>query len=166
MSRQIYLVTHGKKLDGPDPGLTPIGKLQTKRLGEYLPARPKTVVCGTGERHLQTASILGLEPKRFSVIIGTPESKSTEKNIVILANGTKIPYELYTSVADRKEAFLNLVQNLPHLTVVITSRSMIYVLDFNGTPKSAAIYVYEPARETIEELFAASEDIGAGRDEV
>ena len=166
MSRLIFLVTHGKKMEGANPGLSPLGKYQTSQLRGFLPAKPKNVVCGTGTRHIDTARALGLEPTRFSIVVGAPESKVPGKNLVILADGTILPYELYTSVADRTEAFCKLVGNLPDKVVVITSRSMIGVLSDSVQPKAAAVYRYNPSTGKLEELFAASDDVGEGDQEV
>jgi len=164
--RYISLVTHGKKLEGPNPGLSPIGKFQTEQLKPHLPKKPKVIACGTGKRHLDTAQALGLTPTRYSIVIGAPESKNRAKNTVTLADGTEIEYELYTSVADRTDAFVHLVTMLPAGAVVITSRSMVKSIMPFGDSKASAVYRYEPDTKRITEVFAASDDIGEGTMEV
>ncbi len=166
MSIHIFLVTHGTKEDGPNPGLTPLGKYKTKQLREYLPANPRGVVCGTGRRHLDSAKALGLVPTRYSGIVGVPESKIADKDQVILPDGTVLEYSLYTGVADRAEAFRTLVNNLTTRTVVVTSRSMIRVLNDTIQSKSTAVYRYNPGTGELVELFAATDDVGDEKEEV
>lgn len=166
MSRFVYLVTHGTKMDGPNPGLTPLGEYQTAQLREHLPSRPKGVVCGTGKRHLDSTEALGLVPTRYTGIVGMPESKIAGKSQLILPDGTILSYDLYTGVADRAEAFRTLVNNLAARTVIITSRSMIRVLNDSVETKAAAVYRYNPGTGELTELFAATADIGDGNEEV
>ena len=165
--RYIFLVTHGTKQDGPNPGLTPLGQYQTGQLRQHLPRKPKGVVCGTGKRHLDSARALGLEPTRYTGIVGIPESKVAGKSQVVFPDGTIIEYSRYTGVADRSVAFCRLVNNLASRTVVITSRSMVRVISGDTIqPKSAAVYRYSPDTGELIELFAASSDIGDGQKEV
>ncbi len=136
-----------------------IGVSQLSQLNGHLPSNPKKiVVCGTGKRHLETAELLMLEPTRYSTIVGGPESKNREKNTVILACGTEIEYELYSSVNDRAVAFASLINNLPSGTIVITSRPMISLLKKGISPKEAAIYQYRPDSGYLTELYAASNE--------
>ncbi|OGY46917.1 MAG: hypothetical protein A3J62_03080 [Candidatus Buchananbacteria bacterium RIFCSPHIGHO2_02_FULL_38_8] len=166
MSRQIYLITHGQKAKGPNPSLTSLGVQQVRLLKPYLPKQIHTVVCGVGRRHLKTARELGLEPDRYSGIVGVAESKNYAADTVILADGTEIPAAKYSAVTDRAESFTALVNDLPSRSVVITSRSMVKRLGTANHPKEAAVYRYKPDAREIKELFAASEDIGEGDQEV
>ena len=169
MPRIIYLVTHGQKQKGTaNPGLTPAGRRQTRHLRMKIPLKPHGVVCGTGRRHLETAEELRISPTRYSSVVGVADSKDKAggKDIVILSDGTVVAYNLYTSVADRSEAFKTLVDDLPHKTVVVTSRSMIRSLGFNGDALPAAVYAYDPDRRKIEFIFSASEDAGDAGKEV
>lgn len=166
MSRSIYLVTHSQKDDGANPGLTPIGLSQAGLLRRQLPTNLKVIVCGTGKRHLAMSKALGLKPTRYSFIFGMPESKNRATNTVILADGTEVAYDLYTSVTDRADLFIKYVNLFPHLTAIITSRSMVKLLMKEGDAKEAAIYRYQPETKALLEIFAASDDIGAGAKEV
>ncbi len=161
----VFLITHGAKTLEPNPGLTQEGIEEITQLRSRLPSCITDVVCGTGRRHLETAKTLGLTPTRYSSIVGVAESKIRGKGVVLLADGTQIPYKLYTSIKDREEAFFKLVESLPDNSVVITSRVMPRLLGFSYG-KQSAIYHYDTQTGEIEEVFAASLDIGAGDQEV
>ena len=167
MSRLIYLVTHGEKEEGPNPGLTARGRKQAQQLRQFLPQTPHSIVCGMGRRHCETAQELELWPAdRHSSVFGVPESKNRAKGTIWLVDGTEIPYGKYTFVEERKRLFLEEVAKLPSRTVVITSRPMIKILGFAGDSKEAGVYRYDPDSGEITEIFAASDDIGAGDQEV
>lgn len=162
MSRLICLITCGQTGEGPDPGLTPLGEYQARQLITNLPFNQKVVFCGTGSRHLRTTEILGLKPRLYSGFIGTPESKKPGKPVIVLANGTEIPKNMYTPIDNQCEAFLGLIGNLPNHGFVITDQSMIDIPDLKGSPKAGAVYTYSLGRGVIEELFVAPDDIGGG----
>lgn len=166
MSRSIYLVTHGEKSGGANPGLTEEGKRHIALIIAKLPRQIHSVVCGVGLRHLDTAKVLQLNPDRYSGTVGAAESKNRKSNTVILADGTEIPYEKYSAVADRTDSFKKLVRSLPARTVVITSRSMIQILEPTVTGKAATLYRFNPDNGELTELFSASNDIGDGIKEV
>lgn len=156
MSRIIYLVTHGQKEKGPNPGLTPLGKKQIADLKPNLSGKIQLVICGVGRRHLETALILGLEPDLYSAVIGVAESKNRQNNTVILADGTEIPDAKYSAVADRKTAFFELLKNLPSRTVIITSRPMVAILSKGNEVKEATLYRHIPETCHLTEVFTAA----------
>lgn len=167
MSRLVYLVTHGQKEQGPNPGLTALGRKQVQQLRAHLPGCIHSVLCGVGRRHLDTAKELGLDPDRYTSIIGAAESKNRATDTIILADGTEIPDDKYSTPSDRAEVFARIVRDQPSRTVIIISRPMIKILQKNsGHPKEATVYTYNPDTGELKEVFAASEDIGAGAREV
>lgn len=116
MALNIWVVTHGERFYGPEypnPGMTDKGKADIRALKKYLPPVDIiTVVCGTGIRFIQIAEELDLTPNRFTTVIGTADAITKDKTGIVLADGTLIPKEQFTTRKDMGDAPLKLIQEL------------------------------------------------------
>lgn len=164
--KEIFIVTHGKKFPGPDPGMTEEGFAEVARLRSLLPAEVADVVCGTGRRHLDVAKALGLEPTRYTSAVGGPDSgeatvKAGPVDVVRLPCGTLVPYDKYTTLIDGARAMEAVVAGLPDNSVVCAGRpSMIMLTMTEEASKSAAIYCVKVVNgwiSSIDEVEAAGE---------
>lgn len=131
--KNIFVVTHGKKFSGPNPGMTEEGMEQVRGLRVLLPETITEVVCGTGRRHLDVAKTLGLTPTRYTSAVGGPDSgeSSTGKgpvDVVILPCGTAVPYAIYTTLIDGAGAIKDVVASLPDNSVVCAGRPSMIML--------------------------------------
>jgi hypothetical protein len=142
----IYVVTHGKKFSGPNPGMTEEGFAEVAKLRSLLPAELADVVCGTGKRHLDVAKALGLEFTRVTSAVGGPDSgeasvKGGLVDIVRLPCGTTVPYSAYTTLLDGASAMVAVVTGLPENSVVCAGRPSMIMLGMpESVSKSAAVY--------------------------
>lgn len=147
--KNIYIVTHGKKFPGANPGMTEEGFAEVSKLRSLLPAEVTDVVCGTGRRHLDVAKALGLEPTRYTSAVGGPDSgeasvKGGLVDIVRLPCGTAVPYSAYTTLTDGVEGMRGVLRGLYHNSVVCAGRpSMIMIGMAEADSKSAAVYRIE-----------------------
>lgn len=131
--------------------MTEKGFTQVAALRPLLPAELSIVVIGTGARHIDVAyalDLLGSEvmphevvpeqfPLRFTTSVGGPES--LESDMVILANGTRIPREMLTTPEDGRTSMVDLVKSLPDNTVICAGRPALIMLGKNDS-KGAAVY--------------------------
>ncbi len=141
MGKKIYVVTHGDKVSGPNPGMTPKGYDQIYALQRYLPEEIKNVVCGTGKRHRGVANMLGLTPNRFSSIFGDSDSMESvdgQKKIV-LPDGTYLDPKTYSTLEDLTPITKTIVTQLPDGTVVCSGRPLMIVL---GQPQAQMAQVW------------------------
>jgi hypothetical protein len=139
--------------------MTKKGFTQVASLRQYLPENIPTVICGTGRRHFHTAEALGLKPTRYTGTAGVPEARNRAVNTIVFADGTELPYKLYTGPKDRAQSFIDLVNALPDRSVVITSRGSIKLFDkipLEG--KKATVYAYNPETQIMAELGSAASD--------
>ncbi|MFA4833357.1 MAG: hypothetical protein WC619_00740 [Patescibacteria group bacterium] len=128
----VYLVTHGEKTDGPNPGMTDEGKARIRNLRpileDLLPnGRPSQVFCGTGARQIEVALCLGFELKNifFSDVWGGPATltKIGGEKKVILADGTLVDYpDKFLSSDDLAQAARDALKRLPHGSVITSGR--------------------------------------------
>jgi hypothetical protein len=143
MEKTIYVVTHGEKFSGPNPGLTPKGIAEIAALRSSLPNNPTVIVCGVGRRHLDVAKALDLVPTRYTNIAGDPDSgkKGPDgKMQVVLADGTQVPSNIaYTSIEDNTPAAQALVKSLPDGAVICAGRPFMIMLG-NKDAQSAQVY--------------------------
>lgn len=172
----IYVVTHGNKLEGPNPGMNADGFAQVQQLAPHLPKDPPVVVCGTGKRHHDIAKALGLTPTRWTAVVGDATSleKIGGKRMIMLPDGTTIPREQYTTPEDLAPATQALVMSLPDGAVICAGRPAMIALDLPGA-KNGAVYrltLHYPHRHQttgviakIEEVAVAGGDVGAGAKE-
>jgi len=67
------------------------------KIPKYFPS-PKNVLCGTGERHFQTAEILGLKPTYCDPIFGCGDLIKNDE--IILSGNRKMLPRLYLSITE------------------------------------------------------------------
>jgi len=127
MEREIYVVTHGEKEVGPNPGMTPKGFKEVEVLRALIPFKPSTIVCGTGRRHLGVAKALGLNPDRYASWAGEPDSMEMidGKKTIILADGTIVEVKKCLPLTDG----INRIKALPHNAMVCGGRPLMILLD-------------------------------------
>ncbi|MBI5530290.1 MAG: hypothetical protein HY918_02205 [Candidatus Doudnabacteria bacterium] len=144
--KNIYVVTHGKKFPGANPGMTEEGFAEVAQLRNLLPAKVRDVVCGTGKRHLDTVKALGLKPTRYTSAVGGPDSgeatvKGGPVDVVRLPCGTLVPYYRYTTLVDGQDGMKSVIAQLRNNSVVCAGRpSMIMLGMMEEDSKSAAVY--------------------------
>ena len=144
--KHIYVVTHGKKFPGANPGMTEEGFEEVAKLRCLLPEKVSEVVCGTGKRHLDSAKALRLEPTRYTGAVGGPDSgeatvKGGPVDVVRLPCDTVVLYESYTTLKDGAEAMKDVVSKLSHNSVICAGRPSMIMLDMEeSVSKSAAVY--------------------------
>lgn len=140
--KTIYVVTHGSKSGGANPPMNETGFDENRALRARLPKNPPEVVCGTGRRHLDVATALGLEPTRYSGLVGSPDSLETVeggKKMIILADGTAVDPNSYTTLADGASALAAIINHLSDEAVVCAGRPSMIMLGVKDA-KSAAVY--------------------------
>lgn len=152
--KHVYVVTHGSKFPGPNPGMTEEGFKQVRALRPLLPDEVGDVVCGTGLRHLDVAKALDLTPTRYTAAVGGPESGEVNKagvvDEVLLADGTKVPYSVYTTPTDGTKGMEAVICSLRPDSVVCAGRpSMVMLGMAEGDTKSAAVYRLTIKADTI-----------------
>ena len=153
MEKHVYVVTHGAKFSGANPGMTAEGFYQVAKLRNLLPGEINAVVCGTGRRHMDVAEALGLEPTRYTSAVGGPDSGECSTggkgavDVVRLPgnkgypDGTLVPYASYTTLVDTAPAMQAVICGLPHNSVVCAGRPSMIMLDMDeSVSKSAAVY--------------------------
>ena len=93
---KLYIVTHGDKMSGANPGLASTGTDQIVRIREELLGKipkPPLVVIGTGRRFEQTHIMLFMMnheiPVKRSPFCGSADSLEKDGSIM-LANGEKV----------------------------------------------------------------------------
>ncbi len=143
----IYLITHGEKADGVDPGLTFEGEQQIIELRHFLFKGPENswrktkplladfkgkVVCGIGRRHKETASLLRLQVDEFCEVVGVRASKDRATGMILLPDGSMVSAAEYRAVQNRAPKFFELLEQWNQSGnksdndyLVITSRPMI-----------------------------------------
>lgn len=142
----VYIVTHGKRNDGPDPGMTLEGFSDVAALRHLLPHNPSVVVCGTGRRQRQVAQALGLIPSCYSTVVGGPEGLDAQLHdgvqMIVLADGEMIPYSMDTTETDLKPSMTGLVLGLSNNAVICSGRVSLLALGLTlEQAKSGAVYV-------------------------
>lgn len=162
MERHVYVVTHGAKFSGPNPGMTDKGKEQVRSLRPLLPGVITEVVVGGGLRHHQMPPELGLTPTRWTSAVGTPDSGEAsvpgrEVDMVRIADGTPegllVEYSRYTTLQDCACAAQAVAVSLKHNSVICAGRpSMIMFGMSEDKAKSAAVYRLTIVGKTIQEI--------------
>jgi len=156
--KEIYVVTHGDKEIGPNPGMTEKGKRDVAKLKQNLPENPSDIICGTGKRHIDVAEALGLTPRNWTAVVGGPESlqKVKDEYVIMLANGEVLEQKAYTTLADTAPSTKAKIINATDQTVVCAGRPCMIMLGV-ADAKSAAVYkitVAEGEIKDIEEISA------------
>lgn len=144
--KSVYVVTHGNKFSGANPGMTAEGFDQVRKLCNLLPVEVTDIVCGTGKRHLDVAKALGLDPTRYTSAVGGPDSgeatvKGGPVDVVRLPCDTLVPYSLYTTLADGAAGMQAVLAGLRNKSVVCAGRPSMIMLGMDeADSKSAAVY--------------------------
>lgn len=167
MGKKIFVVTHGEKEDGSNPSMTKVGFEQVAALRSLLPKTVALVVCGTGRRHMDVARALELAPDRYTALVGAPDSLNSERNIV-LADGTVIDFNKYTTISDNRNAMPALISGLPDGAVICAGRPCVKGLGKKDAKSGAVYRVDVDENDTIVEIVEviATGDVGAGEKEI
>lgn len=141
--KRIYIITHGLCEDGANPKMSQKGIAQMLSLKDKLPSSPAKIICGTGQRHIQTAKILRLVIEQYTDLVGTPDRviKKSDKKIIMLADGAVIDYEKHTSLKDMQPVARPFIGSLPDNTLICAGRQLPVMLGITKDEvKSAAVY--------------------------
>lgn len=173
-----FIVTHGDKHSGPNPGMTEEGFDKIRKLREALfPTRMDgiDVISGTGKRHFDVAKALGLEITRFTAVAGGPDSLDNRdgQKVIVFADGTEVLHGkgVNTTVEDESVAAVQLIANLRPGSVVCAGRPLMIGLNHAGYPnsmKSTSVYAVRNYDGRIESIVPIAEDgnVGVGKDEI
>jgi hypothetical protein len=122
--------------------MTEKGFEEIRSIRHQISPNPPAIIIGTGKRHSDVFAALDLRSgkKRYTSVVGDADSLEMvgEEKMVILADGTLVPFDQHTSIADTEEAAKKLAACLESGTVVCSGRPFMIALGVNG--KSAAIY--------------------------
>lgn len=142
LSAEIFVVTHGKKENCANPGMTEEGMREVQSLKKLLPTNLTLIISGTGKRHLDVARALGIKIDRYTAVLGGPESleKIYEREVILLADGTQVRKDQYTTLPDTEIALKTLILSLPGGTVVCAGRPTMIMMLGKTDAKSAAVY--------------------------
>lgn len=133
MAKNVFVVTHGEKNKGPNPGMTSKGFQQVRALRGLISEVPSRVVVGTGRRHVDVAKALLISNHlyiSFTPVVGGPESleRFGGKDVVVLADGTHVPLEQYTGTKDGTASLWSLLCGLPDNSVICAGRPAMILL--------------------------------------
>ena len=120
----VYLILHGEKWRGADPGHTRKGRRQVESLRKFLPGwrRIRYVAAGVGKRHREISEFLNLGVSAWCPDLGGPQSLEPDKVHVCLADGTIIPFEMLRYSPRVGEAVVTLLASLPNGAICLTGR--------------------------------------------
>lgn len=137
---RIYILTHGNKVPGPNPGITEDAK---KALSEaYIPPWVNNIFVGTGLRFKET--LAAIMPKfgqgaivsvNFSPLCGSADSgeKAETGFQVVLADGTIVPAGNYTGLVGTPGIDLGAwLRTLPDKTLLVAGRELTGALGYEG----------------------------------
>ena len=159
MKTEIYVVTHGDKFGGANPGMTQKGYDEVKNLRFLIPGKPSLVVCGTGRRHIDVAKVLGLIIDRYTCLAGDSDSLEIINNekVIVLADGKRLEPKLYTSLEDNAPGTKAMVASLPHNSIICGGRPTMIMLGFSKIAKSASVYKVTCEEGQIKEAIPITE---------
>jgi hypothetical protein len=148
--KKIYVVTHGDKNPGANPGLSKKGISQIEALESLLPKSLNKVICGTGMRHLDTADILNLEIDHYTSTVGGADSLEMidGKKMILLANGTAVNPEKYKSLGDNTPSLNILLKSSPDNTIISAGRPCLIMMGYKDA-KSGGLYEIKFEKEKI-----------------
>lgn len=145
---KVYLVTHGKKGSGTNPGLTEEGRAAITKL--ILPDGIRLVIVGTGKRFLDTLQALneqlGDVQVTYAPICGTADNceKAGDNSYEMeLANGSRVPTTSYLGLIGTPGINLRIFMIAqPEGTLLIVGREFLEGIGFpNGA--SGKLYMYD-----------------------
>ena len=144
MKKTVYVVNHGDKNTGANPGMRKSGFAQISALKPLLPANPPLIICGAGSRHEDVRRALNFNcgcPTIWTPSVGGPESleKIQGKDTVILADGMTVPLGSFPVGKDRTAAMLAVLEDTPDNAVICAGRPAMISLGVKDA-KSAAVY--------------------------
>jgi len=150
---KIYIATHGKKSNEPNPRLTDEGTLEVEKLRPLLPKTPSSVICGTARRHIDTANALDVRVNRFTSTVGDADSmvKLEDAKVIVLADGSLVDPKIYTTLEDNAIAAQVLIASLPDQSVVCSGRPLMIMLGV-ADAQSAKVYCVEVAKNKIDTI--------------
>lgn len=144
MKKTVYVVNHGDKNTGINPGMTEAGFSQVNALKTLVPADPPLIICGAGKRHDDVRVALdfpGSPTVVWTPSVGGPESleKIDGRNMVVMADGKTVPLESFPVGKDRTAAMLAVLEDAPDNAVICAGRPAAISLGVKDA-KSAAVY--------------------------
>lgn len=145
--KRVFVVTHGAKMPGSDPGLTEKGFEEVAALRSFLPEKAAKVVCGTGRRHLDVARALGFVPSLFTPLAGVPDSGIPDPNnpgqiTIVLACGERVPGAYYSGEKDAERSIVDLLRLLPNNSVICSGRPFLLNLGEQDIASGAVYEIY------------------------
>lgn len=142
-----WILTHGTKGKGINPGLTSEGREAVSgKLPEAVLRQILNIVCGTGRRHRETMESVGLGDRPYSTspMAGTGDSMEIIDNekIIIMEDGSHIPIGEYKNGIKPSAAKSWLYSGLPDHTLIIGGRELLVALG-KADAESGALYRLE-----------------------
>jgi len=141
--KTVYVVNHGDKYSGTNPGMTEAGKAQVSALKPLLPVNPPLLITGAGKRHDDVREALNFNgcPTIWTPSVGGPESLEIidGKKVVIMADGKTVPLDSFPVGKDRTAAMLAVLEDAPDNAVICAGRPAAISLGVKDA-KSAAVY--------------------------
>ncbi|MCX6761926.1 MAG: hypothetical protein NTY33_03765 [Candidatus Moranbacteria bacterium] len=125
MRKRVRLFTHGDKKSGmADPGLTEKGIAEMQSLRPYLLDNPSTTGCGTGNRHNDSASAIGVVPNFRADWIGNADSMEVigDRKGIVLKDGTMVNPAEYNGLKDMAPTAIANIISSPNDTQLIGGR--------------------------------------------
>jgi hypothetical protein len=155
VSKTVFIVTHGKKAKGPNPGLTEEGKEEIRSLP--IPGDIELVIVGTGRRFLDVLSIVldvvwkewpsteRADRVKYSPLCGSADSgeQSETGSKVILADETVAESGQYIGLIGSPGIDLKVwLNSLPDKTLLCAGREFLGAIGYHGG-QPGRLYVYE-----------------------
>jgi hypothetical protein len=148
----IYLITHGKRNFGPNPGHTEEGLRQMASVIKEAADIPNIplIVVGTGLRFIEIYTHLSQHlpnvPVQFSPFCGSADSMEANGQ-VILTNGLLVGYDNYVSVV-KSPAFdaWKFVASFPDNTVLCAGGELMNALGIKS--EKGQLYELDPKTRT------------------
>ena len=134
MEKRIRLFTHGEKVRGVDPKMTPKGKADVASLAGYSSQNIGRVYCGSGHRHLDVAKALGFT--RFFIDDAFGNGDNAEvidgKAFAICEDGREVPLKEHTWLKDNYARGVERMSKLEDGDVVCAGRPTGIMLKMAG----------------------------------
>ena len=154
-TKVIWVFTHGEKIPhAANPSLSENGKIQIFNIKKAANDQRETelfdlmlkriefdypIVCGTGNRHLETAKILGLEPTAYSPLAGCPDSSDMSpegEKIALLSGNQSMPITKWMIPNTRPFLF-----SLEDNTILVAGRPFMLGLGYTEAKEGMIIKI-------------------------
>lgn len=147
----VFLVTHGKTDNNPDPGMTADGfeairKNITPQLPDFIFGGPAKIVCGVGKRQVQVLQALGFQTADANFCEcwgGAPtlvKTKPGDPKQILLGDGTVIAWNQY-DVAPMAAAIKAALVALPDGALICSGRPVLVRLGIEAEScENGALY--------------------------